>query len=53
MIYLGAQTMIDSNQSSIETKNYEIIIRQQHCGGENVIVFQNQIKPNGESNSNE
>jgi len=43
MIYLGGQTNIDYDQSFLT----EIIIMQQHCGGQNIVVFKNFLKPNG------
>jgi hypothetical protein len=38
MIYLGGQTKGES---------VEIVIMQQHCGGQNLIVFKDLVKPNG------
>jgi hypothetical protein len=42
MIYLGGQTNLDFNSNRVE-----ILIMQQHCGGENLIVFKDFVKPNG------
>ncbi len=38
MIYLGGQTKGEA---------VEIVIMQQHCGGQNLIVFKDLVKPNG------
>ncbi|CAF0982411.1 unnamed protein product [Adineta steineri] len=46
MIYLGSQTNFNTNQSEFNLNGYEIIVMQQHCGGENLIVFKNNLKPN-------
>ncbi|CAF1195665.1 unnamed protein product [Adineta steineri] len=46
MIYLGSQTNLNTNQSEFNLNGYEIIVMQQHCGGENLIVFKNNLKPN-------
>jgi hypothetical protein len=42
MIYLGGQTNLDYKQS-----RFEIMIMQQHCGGQNIILFKNFLKING------
>jgi hypothetical protein len=42
MIYLGGQTNVDYNQS-----RFEIVIMQQHCGGENIIVYKENLKAGG------
>lgn len=47
MIYLGPQKNRDYDQSSYQSNKYEIIIMQQHCGGENLILYKNHLKPNG------
>ena len=38
MIYLGGQANVDP---------VEIMVMQQHCGGENLLVFKNFLRPNG------
>jgi len=42
MIYLGGKTNLDYKQS-----RFEIMIMQQHCGGQNIILFKNFLKTNG------
>jgi hypothetical protein len=43
MSFLGPQTSIDAFKSN----SYEIIVMQQHCGGENLIIFKNTLQSNG------
>lgn len=38
MIYFGIQANNDP---------VEIVVMQQHCGGENLLVFKNYLRPNG------
>jgi hypothetical protein len=47
MVYLGGQMNLDYDQSFFQPNGIEIMIMQQHCGGENLIVFKNFVKPNG------
>jgi hypothetical protein len=47
MVYLGGQKNLDYDQSFSQSNGNEIMIMQQHCGGENLIVFKNLVKPNG------
>ena len=46
LIYLGGPTNVDFNSKSVE-----IVVMQQHCGGENLLVFKNHLKPNGSTNN--
>ncbi|CAF4582829.1 unnamed protein product [Rotaria sp. Silwood1] len=46
MIYYGPQTMIDYKKKWFQPNGDEIMIMQQHCGGENLIVFKGFVKPN-------
>lgn len=47
MIYLGPQTNVDYNQSSYQHNGHEVIVMQQHCGGQNIILYKNNLRPNG------
>lgn len=47
MIYLGPQKNLVHDQLLSKSNSYEVIVMQQHCGGENLILFKNYIKPNG------
>ncbi|CAF1391599.1 unnamed protein product [Rotaria sordida] len=46
MIYYGPQTIIDYNIAWCQPDGDEIVVSQQHCGGENLIVFKGYVKPN-------
>ena len=41
MIYLGGQTNLDYNQSLFQQNGLEVIVMQQHCGGQNLILYKN------------
>jgi hypothetical protein len=47
MIYYGPQTIIEYERNWFEPDGDEIIVMQQHCGGENLIVYKGALKPNG------
>lgn len=47
MIYLGSPTHVDCDQIARQQNSSEIIVMQQHCGGENLILFKNNLKQNG------
>lgn len=47
MIYYGPQTLMDYNRSWFESDGDDIVVMQQHCGGENLIVHKGPLKPNG------
>lgn len=47
MIYYGPQTIIDYERNWFASEGDEIILMQQHCGGENLIVYKGALKPNG------
>lgn len=49
MIYYGTQIAIDYDKSRFQKKGDEIIVMQQHCGGENLTVFKGFVKPNGKN----
>ena len=47
MMYLEAEFNIDYNRSLFLPEDDEILIMQQHCGGENIAVFKGLLKPDG------
>jgi len=49
MTYYGPQTIIDYDDSWFQQKGDEIIVMQQHCGGENLTVFKGYVKPSGKN----
>ena len=49
MIYYGPQTNIDYNKDWFRPNGDQIIVMQQHCGGENLMVFKGFVKPNRKS----
>ncbi|CAM2706639.1 unnamed protein product [Rotaria socialis] len=44
MVYYGSQTFSDCDTSWCQPDGDEIIVSQQHCGGENLIVFKGHVK---------
>ena len=46
MVYYGSQTNIDYERSLFEPKGDKVIVMQQHCGGENLVVYEGALKPN-------
>lgn len=46
MVYYGPHTKVDYDHSVFEQID-EVIVMQQHCGGENLIVYKDKIKPGG------
>jgi hypothetical protein len=51
MTYFGPQTLIEYDKSWFQQKGDEIIVMQQHCGGENLTVFKGYVKPHGKNQS--
>ena len=47
MIYFGSHGQMESSPSESEPTD-EILVMQQHCGGENLIVHRSDLKPGGE-----
>ncbi|CAF3476669.1 unnamed protein product [Rotaria sp. Silwood1] len=45
MIYYGPTTNIDYNTTWFQPDGDEIVVSQQHCGGENLVVFKGYVKP--------
>jgi hypothetical protein len=46
MVYYGPHTKVDYDHSLFEPVD-EIIVMQQHCGGENLIVYKDNLKAGG------
>jgi hypothetical protein len=46
MVYHGPHTKIDYDHTLFEPVD-EIIVMQQHCGGENLIVYKDKLKAGG------
>ncbi|CAF3277422.1 unnamed protein product [Rotaria socialis] len=51
MTYFGPHTKLDYDHSIFEPID-EIIVMQQHCGGENLIVYKDNLKPGDEFSFN-
>ncbi len=47
MIYYGPPKNIDRKNTWYQPNGDEIVVMQQHCGGENLIVFRGLVRPNG------
>lgn len=45
--YLGPQSKVEYDQEWIEPDGDEIMVMQQHCGGENLIVFRGCVRKQG------
>lgn len=43
MIYYGPPKTSETKKSNAD----EILVMQQHCGGENLMVFKGFVRPNG------
>lgn len=52
MIYYGPQLNVDSKRSRFQPAGDEIIVMQQHCGGENLIVYKGSLRPNSKKKEN-
>lgn len=46
MVYYGPHTKVDYDHLVFE-ETTEVIVMQQHCGGENLVVYKNFLKPGG------
>ncbi|CAF1358755.1 unnamed protein product [Rotaria sordida] len=46
MIFFGPQKNINYDQSLCQSNGYQITVMQQHCEGQNIILFKNYLKPN-------
>lgn len=46
MVYYGLQTNLDYERKYFHPNGDEIIVMQQHCGGENIIVYKGHVQPN-------
>jgi hypothetical protein len=47
MIYYGPKAIVDYERNWFVPEGDEIIVMQQHCGGENLVVYKGALKPNG------
>jgi hypothetical protein len=45
--YFGPEMNIEYDREWFEPNGDEILIMQQHCGGENLLVFKGSLKPDG------
>lgn len=51
MIYYGPPNdSSDHKRSSLQLNADEILVLQQHCGGENLPVYKGFVRPNGTEN---
>jgi len=48
MKYIGPDLNIDYDRGYFEPEGDEILLLQQHCGGENSTVIKGFFRPNGE-----
>ena len=48
MIYYGSHGKVDSDPSSLFDSSEEILVMQQHCGGENLVVFKQNLRAGGQ-----
>jgi hypothetical protein len=46
MVYYGPHTKVDYDRMVFSDAD-EIMVMQQHCGGENLVVFKKYLKPGG------
>jgi len=51
MIYYGPRTNFDYDNCWFKPDGDEILVLQQHCGGENLTVFKGHLKPNRKNES--
>ena len=49
MNYIGRQTNIEYDKSWFQQEGDEIVVMQQHCGGENLTVYKGFVKPQGKN----
>lgn len=48
MIYYGSHGKVDSADPSLFDPSEEILVMQQHCGGENLVVFKQNLRAGGQ-----
>ena len=46
MVYYGPHTKVDYDRMVFSDVD-EVMVMQQHCGGENLIVYKGYLKPGG------
>jgi hypothetical protein len=49
MTYHGQKTFVEYDKSWFQQKGDEILVMQQHCGGENLPVFKGFVEPGGKN----
>jgi hypothetical protein len=49
MIYYGPPKNFEQKKTWYQSNGDEIVVMQQHCGGENLPVFKGFVKPNRKS----
>ena len=47
MIYHGPQSLAEPKRPAAERTTDDIIVMQQHCGGENLLVFRQRLNAQG------
>ncbi len=50
LTYYGPELNIEYDRGYFEAEGDEILLMQQHCGGENFLAFKGFLKPNGKIN---
>jgi hypothetical protein len=51
MIYFGPKLQVEYDREWFEPDGIEIMVMQQHCGGENLVVFKGLVQPNSKLNN--
>lgn len=51
MIYYGTASANEAKRHGSEVKRDAVMVMQQHCGGENLIVFKGALLPQGNRQS--
>ncbi|CAF0796124.1 unnamed protein product [Adineta steineri] len=46
MMYFGPELNVEYDRKQFEPNGDEIVVMQQHCGGENLVVFKGFVNPN-------
>ena len=53
MMYFGSELNVEYDREWVEPDGDEIVVMQQHCGGENLVVFKGFLQPNGNLSSDD
>ena len=51
MVYYGSHAKLDNHPTTLFDSKEEILVMQQHCGGENLIVFKQNLRAGGKRSS--